>query len=218
MANSNSMLKNHLGEIIAVTAVYVNVVKNYKGEAFAVLSVIRSIGGDLFRDHMWCPEIKVFLDQPGIQTGSIVQLEGTVSTYEKNKGMTKILDYTMTDIHNLKIIGDSHSQANCELCNYKRRVTDLKDELDFHKDIVDRKEKDEKKASDEISWLQKNIKILEKDCRASKRNAKALSKEKNALRNTLEQIYKISQRKTVKNAERMKKRIRALIEDEITAN
>lgn len=219
MSYQNSMLKNHFGKRIVVTAIYGNIVEYDEDKWTAILYVIRSIGGDLLRDHMWCQEIKLFKYHPGIHTGTIVQFEGIVSTYEKNKGTTKILDYTMTDIRNLQIIGDSHSQVKCESCNYKRRVTDLKDELDFLKEIVDRKEKDEQKSSDQISWLQKKIKILEKDYRASNRNLKSLTKEKNALLNTLEQIYDISKKKTFKNAERMKKRIRTLIEDnEITTN
>lgn len=209
MANSNSMLKKFLDKEIAVNAIYIDVVSNDKGQEFALLAVIRSIGGDLFDYHVWSPEIKVFLEQSELKTGSIVQFEGTVSSYENRKGT---LDYTLTDIHNLKIIGDSFSQVKCESCNYKRRVTDLKDDLDFQKEIVDRKE-DRQESSKRISWLNDEMRNLEISYRASKRKTKSLAKEKNALLNTLEQIYDISRKKTVKNADRMKKRIRTLIED-----
>ncbi len=213
---ANSMLNKYYGKKIVVLAVYVNIVKKY-GDEYAYLAVLRNIGGDLLRDHMWCREIEPFLNFGNIETGSIIQFDGRVSTYYKGKDKS-IVDYTLCDIENLMVIGNAHSQIQCYSCNYRMKSAALQEIADKYIYLLQDKEKRELALSQKYSneriensiTTDENRKLIDKTTTLN-RKLRSLRKENIIMIEILEDIYELSQRKSIKNVDRLKQRLMLMV-------
>jgi len=218
-----SKLKEYIEARITVTAVYDNCVfDSDKHVEYVLLTDVRHINGNVVRNHIWSQETDVFKNCEHIEKGSIIQFEGTVSKYRKGID-SNIEDYTLSDISNLKIMGNRLSnQEMCFSCNYKINAKEIEQKINDYKNRLNQRSDNDLEALRNEKELKKKIKELEEKIEKSTEKYQNSNRIKNSLRSKnrhltelFEELYEISQRKTVTDIDRFKKRISVMIGDTV---
>lgn len=228
-------LKEYVGRRIPVTAIYESCVLDSKSDndkEYVLLADIRSVGGDLLRDHLWSPETAVFKKDGHLDRGTIIQFDGKVDKYSKGIALDEI-DYTLINISEISVIGNRLiSKEKCESCDYKRRTKELETKIDDYDKKIVRYSKDYRDNTERELDTKRKIKDLKEEkieleeknddskkiITSLKIRNKHLINKNNQLKDLMEDLYKISQRKTVTNVDRLKQRMKKMIGDAINCS
>ena len=214
----DSKLKEYVGMKLPVTAIYEGSFLDQESDIdseYVLLADIRSIGGDLLRNHIWSPEVEVFKVIHHLEKGSVVRFDGFVSEYSKGIN-SKTIDYTLINIADIKIVGNRLSSREvCNSSDYKKHTEELESKIvDLRKKLSEKGDKDLSKKRENSELRKENAKLLEKYKDLSK-TKQSLTMKNRHLRKLIEIIYNISKSRTVKKIEPLKKRIQGILENAI---